>query len=120
MDFLAKDTESPKRFHRRSTRICFRRDIVTSLLLTALVLVSSTAYSHSWYPKDCRHGQDCRPVPCDELIETRYGLMWRGRVLFSETQVWPSLDRFCYVCAKEQQGTIILCLPLCAFVAPTS
>jgi hypothetical protein len=117
---LAIDTESPGRFLRRSTKICFRRGIAASLSITALVLVGSEAYSHSWYPQDCCRGQDCRPVPCDELVETRYGLMWRGTVLFNETQVRPSLDQFCHVCAKEEQGAIIPYLPLCVFVAPTS
>jgi hypothetical protein len=89
-------------------------------VIAASVLLSSAAYSHSWYPKDCCQGQDCRPVPCDELVETRHGLMWRGVVIFNETQVKPSLDQFCHVCAKEQQGSIIPYLPLCVFVAPTS
>jgi hypothetical protein len=117
---MAADTEPPKRCPRRSPKICFRRVIVASLSIAASVLVSSQAYAHSWYPHDCCHGQDCRPVPCDELVETRYGLMWRGVVLFSETQVRPSLDQFCHVCAKEQKGTIIPYLPLCVFVAPSS
>jgi hypothetical protein len=91
------------------------------LLAAALILVSSAAYSHSWYPHDCCHDGDCRPVPCDELVETRNGIMWRGVVLFNDAQVKASQDQFCHVCAKEQKGSSILpYLPLCAFIQPSS
>lgn len=78
------------------------------LLAAALILVSGAAYSHSWYPHNCCHDGDCRPVPCDELVETRNGIMWRGVVLFSDAQVKASQDQFCHVCAKEQKGSSIL------------
>jgi hypothetical protein len=97
-----------------------RQRTAKSLLIAALLSLSTAAYAHSWYPKDCCHGADCRPVPCDELVETRNGLMWRGVVPFTETQVKPSQDQFCHVCAKEQRGTILPYLPLCVFVAPSS
>jgi hypothetical protein len=98
-----------------------RRGAAKSLLIGTLVLISSAAYPHSWYPKDCCHEADCRPVPCDELVETRHGIMWRGVVLFNDAQVKASQDRFCHVCAKEQVGSTLLpYLPLCAFIAPSS
>ena len=79
------------------------------------------AHAHSWYPKNCCHGADCRPVPCDELVETRNGIMWRGVVLFNDAQIKASQDRFCHVCAKEQAGSSLLpYLPLCAFIQPSS
>jgi hypothetical protein len=60
-------------------------------------------------------------VPCDELVETRNGIMWRGVVLFNDAQVKASQDQFCHVCAKEQKGSSILpYLPLCAFIQPSS
>lgn len=96
------------------------RGIGKSLLAAALMLVSSAAYSHSWYPHDCCHDGDCHPVPCDELVETRYGIMWRGVVLFNDAQVKASQDQFCHVCAKKQTGTVLPYLPLCAFVQPSS
>jgi hypothetical protein len=90
------------------------------LLTAALVLLGSAAYAHSWYPNDCCHDAGCRPVPCDELVETRNGIMWRGVVLFNDAQVKVSQDRFCHVCAKEQVGTLLPYLPLCAFIQPSS
>jgi hypothetical protein len=97
------------------------RSTAKSLLAATLVLLSGAAYAHSWYPKDCCHDADCHPVPCDELVETRHGIMWRGVVLFNDAQVKASQDRFCHVCAKEQAGSTLLpYLPLCAFIQPSS
>ena len=88
--------------------------------VAGLLLFGSAAHAHSWYPKDCCHDGDCRPVPCDELVETRHGIMWRGVVLFNDAQVKASQDQFCHVCAKEQKGTWLPYLPLCAFIQPSS
>ncbi len=96
-----------------------QRVYATNLVIAASLLLSTAAYGHSWYPKDCCHDADCRPVPCGELVETRHGLVWRG-VVFNKTQVKPSQDQFCHVCAKRQEGTMLPYLPLCVFVAPTS
>src|SRR5262249_19719225 len=74
-------------------------------ILAAVLLLNDPAYAHSWYPKNCCHGADCRPVPCDELVETRNGIMWRGAVLFNDAQVKPSPDQLCHVCAHETTRT---------------
>jgi hypothetical protein len=97
-----------------------QRAFTKKLLIACSLLLSTAAYAHSWYPKDCCHDADCRPVPCGELVQTRHGLEWRGVVVFNETRVKPSQDQFCHVCAKRQQGTILPYLPLRVFVAPTS
>jgi len=81
-------------------------------ILAAVLLLNDAAYAHS--------GADCRPVPCDELVETRNGIMWRGAVLFNDAQVKPSPDQLCHVCAKEQTGTLFPYLLLCAFIQPSS
>ena len=75
------------------------RGAAVGLLTAALVLLGSAACAHSWYPNDCCHEADCRPVPCDELVETRIGIVWRGVVLFNDAQVKASQDQFCHVCA---------------------
>jgi len=103
-----------------SARSGARQGIAKRLIIAMFLLLSSAAYPHSRYPKDCCYGGDCRPVPCDELVETRNGLMWRGVVLFSDAQAKPSHDQHCHVCAKIQQGTVIPYLPLCVFIAPSS
>jgi hypothetical protein len=92
----------------------------TRTIAAAMMLIGVTAAEgHSWYPHDCCHDNDCKPVPCGELIEMRHGLMWRGVVVFNETQVKPSRDQFCHVCVKEQVDMVPY-VPLCVFVPPTS
>src|ERR1700722_8506421 len=113
------ETQRRRRSFAHSSR--GRRGAAKGLLTATLVLITSAAYAHSWYPHDCCHDADCRPVPCDELVETRHGVMWRGVVLFNDAQEKASQDRFCHVCAKEQVGSSLLpYLPLCAFIQPSS
>ena len=101
-----------------SPSVVWRR--AAASILAAALLFSGAAHAHSWYPKNCCNDADCRPVPCDELVETRNGIMWRGAVHFSDAQVKTSRDQFCHVCAKEQRGTLLPYLPLCAFIQPSS
>jgi hypothetical protein len=49
----------------------------------ALMLVSGAATAHSWYPKECCHDKDCRPVPCAELSYQDRDVVWRKHVYFS-------------------------------------
>jgi hypothetical protein len=89
-------------------------------IAAAVMLACVTgAEAHSWYPQSCCHNNDCRPVPCGELVEMRYGLMRRGVVVFNETMVKPSQDQFCHVCVKEQIDMVPY-VPLCVFVPTTS
>ncbi|HEX7960715.1 MAG TPA: hypothetical protein VF493_12400 [Terriglobales bacterium] len=72
-------------------------------LLLALLLLSSEAMAHSWYPMECCHDQDCRKVPCDELVETPNGYLFDG-VTFSKAMERPSKDRWCHVCIMGSGG----------------
>jgi hypothetical protein len=40
-------------------------------LLLVLMLVTSPAAAHDWYPPECCGGQDCAPVDKAEIIEDR-------------------------------------------------
>ena len=68
-----------------------------SLLLAAAFMVASAAQAHSWYPWQCCHDQDCRPVKCEDLTETKDGYEDDG-VKFSKSMEQPSKDRMCHVC----------------------
>jgi hypothetical protein len=87
-------------------------------LLTMAQLIVSAAGAHSWYPKECCSDIDCRPVPCAEVTKTNLGWMWRGLVIFAETQTRDSLDQFCHVCVKSYVAYIGLVpyLPICVFI----
>jgi hypothetical protein len=94
--------------------------MTTPAIAAAIVLASiSAAEAHSRYPHNCCHDNDCKPMPCNELIQTRDGLTWRGLVYFADHMVKPSQDQFCYVCVKEQVDMMPY-VPLCVFVPPTS
>lgn len=108
---LSKMNNAPGTFCRSSPP---GRAMITNLLIAGLVLFSGSACAHSWYPEECCHDDDCRPVPCVELRATSLGLMWRDAVIFNETQTRDSQDQRCHVCVKSFAGFVSL--PICVFV----
>ena len=70
-------------------------DFVAWLISASLLL-----QVHGWYSSSCCGGEDCRPVPCDQLVEDRDGrwLYLPTRNIFRREQVHPSQDRHCHVC----------------------
>lgn len=70
---------------------------MTRALIALLLVLSTQAGAHSWYPMNCCHDQDCHPVPCDQLVETPDGYIFDG-VTFSKLNEQPSQDRHCHVC----------------------
>lgn len=81
-------------------------------LALAAVMLASQALAHSWYPSECCGQQDCKPVPCDQLVEDRDGWLYlpTGN-RFAPLQVQPSWDRYCHVCLG-----LIDKRSLCAFI----
>lgn len=75
---------------------------------------ATVAFAHSWYPTECCSDQDCKPVPCDSLDETKDGLDYineNGRVYkFDKEQIRPSQDKECHVCISSNGIT-----PYCVF-----
>ena len=87
------------------------------LLAAALMLVSGAATAHSWYPKECCHDNDCRPVPCAELSYRDKDVVWRKHVYFNGPMIRESKNGDCHVCVQEGlNASIIPYLPLCVFV----
>ncbi len=68
--------------------------------------------AHGWYPTVCCGNQDCKPVPCDQLVEDRDGWLYipTGNH-FTPLQVQPSQDRYCHVCLGLTDKR-----SLCAFI----
>jgi len=77
--------------------------IIVALLL---VLSTSQALAHSWYPTECCHDQDCRPVKCEDITETKTGFEYDG-VKFTKSSERPSQDRFCHVCIMGRSGLCV-------------
>lgn len=88
---------------------------ILSVSLCILLFIASAAFAHSWYPFGCCGDQDCRPVPCEELVEDKDGWLYvpTGNH-FHPTQVSPSQDRHCHVCLGRPDGR-----SLCAFIVPS-
>ena len=88
------------------------------VIAAAMMLVCVTAAEgHSWYPHDCCHDNDCKPVPCAELSYHDQDVVWRKYIYFSRAMIRDSKDGSCHVCIKEGLGASILpYLLLCVFV----
>jgi hypothetical protein len=82
---------------------------VKHLTMAALVL------AHSWYPPECCHDKECRPVPCAELIYRDKDVVWRKNVYFSGRMIRESKDGNCHVCLEEGLNASVF-LPRCVFV----
>ena len=59
--------------------------------------------AHSWYPPECCSGIDCKPVSCEDLEQLNDGkvLYKPGGYTFAKSQVSPSQDANCHVCARR-------------------
>lgn len=67
--------------------------------IIALVLLSSaSASAHDWYPQDCCSGEDCRPVPCEEIRQDEFGYYWKNLHFTWTMDRGPSPDGGCHVC----------------------
>ena len=87
------------------------------MLAAAVMLFNGSATAHSWYPHECCHDGDCRPVPCAELSYRNKDLVWRQHLYFSGPMIRESKDGNCHVCVKEGlNANVIPYLPLCVFV----
>ncbi len=100
--------------HHRIDR-CGSRVDVEALMRTALTLMlallATAASAHSWYDQQCCGERDCRPVPCEQLVEDNNGswLYIPTGNRFDSLQVKPSQDRHCHVCISSGRS-------LCVFI----
>ena len=82
-------------------------------LMLLLWLLGKPVEAHEWYAKQCCGGNDCRPVPCEELVELGNG-DWKWQVYtFKREQVHSSHDSKCHICIHP---TGIGKMPLCAYI----
>jgi hypothetical protein len=92
--------------------------LTLALLLLSLSVVqahdwSSRVLIHDWYPESCCGGHDCRPVPCDEIIELPNNTVQWQQYNFMYNQVHPSKDSKCHVCIHKNTGYSEF--PVCVF-----
>src|SRR3954469_22761305 len=86
------------------------RHLVSSIVLTLLILGSSSALAHSWYPISCCSEQDCRPLVEEKgetVTESEDGWkLWDGRIIARDIAKL-SPDRQFHLC--ETRTKTILC-----------
>jgi hypothetical protein len=91
----------------RNVASCRRRVATCRIALAFLLAATAAAAAHSWYPAECCHGLedggDCRPVPCDELLEGKDGgLDYHApegfTVYVAPSKVQPSPNKQCHIC----------------------
>lgn len=86
--------------------------IVIILIAAAALLWHANAHAHDWYPKDCCHDRDCKPVTCDSISETRDGFL-QGGLTYRRDQVRATQDSKCHACAMSGR-------PICLFILPST
>lgn len=67
--------------------------------------------AHSWYSAVCCGGQDCHPVPCDQIYERSDGVYTWGKLEFWPATVHDSQDDQCHACVGEPGG-----IPRCLYI----
>ncbi len=83
------------------------------MMTIAIVSLNLILPAHDWYDPQCCGGQDCHPVPCEELVEQGNG-DWKWNVYtFDKNKVTSSHDSKCHVCVHS---TGIGKVPLCAYI----
>lgn len=59
---------------------------------------------HHWYDPWCCNDKDCRPVPCEELIEQKDGSYKYQNYTIDKSKVKPTQDNQCHVCIFNETG----------------
>lgn len=71
------------------------------LVILYILTLTGTLQAHDWYPAACCSGNDCHPVPCEQLKEVGRNLVYQG-FSFYDTMIKPSLDEACHVCISNE------------------
>jgi hypothetical protein len=79
---------------------------VCRLAAAVVMLFNGAAVSaHDFYDEECCHGQDCRPVPCEQIHRDHHNdYVWDDgtpKALFYKSQMRISLDGRCHICVSR-------------------
>lgn len=71
-----------------------------------ITLFSTLCQAHSWYPYSCCGGQDCHPVACESISETKDGYEYKSALgtVYKFKTAQPSLDNHCHVCISNEDS----------------
>lgn len=73
----------------------------------ALGVIVTPTLAHHFYSQYCCNEVDCKPVPCDLIVETDKGVSYFQDGIkydIAKEFVYPSQDRNCHVCILGGNG----------------
>lgn len=70
------------------------------ILILSIVLFTTIAMGHNWYPIECCSGIDCKPIPCEDIIELKDNTFSYNNIIYTKDLVKESLDSFCHACPR--------------------
>jgi len=73
---------------------------MTKFILAVLLLLTTAASAHEWYPESCCGGIDCHPTPCGRLKQYENGFVYEDRWYFDQSQIHVSQDDSCHICTS--------------------
>lgn len=79
-------------------------------LFAVAIMSAQPGLAHDWYDPKCCGGQDCHPVPCDQLSEDSKGNWHWGPYTFYKNAIEPSKDSKCHVCIHGGYN------PICVYI----
>ena len=88
------------------------------MMLVKALIISSLVLAHSWYPSECCSGKDCKPVPCEEILELNNGNLSYDGLEFTKDRVHLSQDKFCHACVASYKNreNKVQSTPRCIFI----
>jgi len=78
------------------------------MLIAGIILV------HSWYPNECCHENDCKPIPCAELTYKDDDVLWDHHA-YPRRFVQLSPDGACHICINKPPALDVPGI-ICVFV----
>lgn len=93
------------------------RSCTFTLTFVLVVQLSTSAQAHSWYPWECCSGNDCAPVPREQVNEVTGGWKLPDGRFIPYRQARMSPDGLFHLCEQKWPKTIADRKILC-FYAP--
>jgi hypothetical protein len=79
--------------------------------LVLLILMTSAALAHSWYPLECCSERDCYPVPVAKVKAVSGGWLVEGSTFVRHQDARPSPDGQFHICRHQDGKGAMIAIP---------